>query len=115
MTHANSLWFERRTKSLLGRLGRVGPFLAASLVCVPHRCGHAGCRCASGSKHPSWRLTYKDPQQKTVTVYVPVDLLEDVRQWVKNYRALKSLASEISDAQLARVRLYVQEKRRKTR
>ena len=115
MTHANSLWFERRAASLLRRLGRVGPFVAASLVCVPHRCGNPRCKCAAGRGRPAWRLTYKDKGQKTVTAYVPVGLLEEVRQWVKNYRAFKSLACEISDAQLARVRLYVREKRRKTR
>jgi len=115
MTHANSLWFERRTASLLRRLSEVGPFVAATLVCVPHRCGNPRCRCASGEKHPSWRLTYKDKEQKTVTVYVPVGMLEEVRRWVKNYRAFKTLAAEICDAQLKRVRLYVGEKRRKTR
>jgi|SRR5208282_2946917 len=114
MTHANSLWFERRTASLLRRLGQVGPFVAASLICVPHRCGNPRCKCAAGHGRPAWRLTYKDQGQKTVTVYVPVGLLEEVRQWVENYRTFKSLASEISDAQLKRVRLYVREKRRKT-
>ena len=115
MAHANSLYFQRRTAALLKRLGEVGPFVAATLVCVPHRCGNPRCRCATGEKHASWRLTYKGAQQKTVTVYVPVGLLEEVRQWVENYRAFKTLASEISDAQLQRVRLFVAEKRRKTR
>ncbi len=115
MTHANSLYFERRTRSLLKRLSRVGPFVAGTLACVRHRCGNPRCRCATGEKHPSWRLTYKDANQKTVSVYVPVGMLEEVCQWLKNYRALKSLASEISDAQLRRVRLYVKEKRRKSR
>jgi len=115
VTHANSLYFERRTAALLKRLGEVGPFLAASLVCVSHRCGNPGCRCARGEGHPSWRLTYKDANQKTVTVYVPVGLLEEVRQWVSNYRAFKTLACEISEAQLARVRLFAREKRRKSR
>ena len=114
MEHANSLWHERRAATLLRRLAGVGPFVAATLVRVDHRCGNPRCRCATGEKHPSWRLTYKDPDQKTVTVYVPVGMLEEVRQWVENYHALKKLASEISDAQLARVRLYVREKRRPT-
>lgn len=115
MVHANSLYFERRTASLLRRLGKVGPFVAATLCCVRHRCGNPGCRCATGEGHASWRLTFKGKDQKTVSVYVPVDLLEEVRQWVKNYRVFKGLASEISAAQLARVRLYVREKRRGTR
>ena len=113
--HANSLYFQRRTASLLKQLSKVGPFVAATLACVRHRCGNPRCRCAAGEKHPSWRLTYKDANQKTVSVYVPVDMLEEVRQWLNNYRAFKKLAAEISDAQLKRVRLYVREKRRKTR
>ena len=115
MTHANSLYFERRTAALSRRLSQVGPFLGATLVCVPHRCGNPRCRCAAGEKHPSWRLTCKDKQQKTVTVYVPVGMLEEVRQWVESYRVFKRLAAEISAAQLALVRLHVREKRRKTR
>lgn len=115
MTHTNSLYFERRTAALLKRLGSVGPFVAATLVCVPHRCGNPRCRCAKGEGHRSWRLTYKDKAQKTVTVYLPVGLLKEVRQWIGNYRAFKKLGSKISAAQLARVRLFVRERRRKTR
>lgn len=114
MTHANSRYFERRSASALKRLGQIGPFVAATLSCVKHRCGNPSCRCASGEGHPSWRLTWKDKRQKTVTAYVPVDMLEEVRQWVNNHRALKKLAAEISDAQIQRVRLYVRERRRKT-
>ena len=115
MAHANSLYFERRTVSLLHRLGEVGPFVAATLCCVRHRCGNPRCRCAAGEGHPSWRLTFKDKDQKTVSVYVPVDMLKEVREWIKNYRAFKKLGSEISEAQLARVRLYVREKHRRIR
>jgi hypothetical protein len=115
MAHANSLYFERRTASLLHRLGQVGPFVAATLACVRHRCGNPRCRCATGEGHPSWRLTFKGENQKTVSVYVPVGMLKEVREWLKNYRAFKRLARGISDAQLARVRLYVREKRRRTR
>lgn len=113
MEHANSAWFERRAAALLRRLAEAGPFVAATLVRVDRRCGNKRCRCAAGERHPSWRLTYKDPDQKTVTVYVPVDMVEEVRQWVANYHAFKKLAAEISDAQLARVRLHVREKRRR--
>ena len=114
MAHANSLHFERRTASLLRRLGEVGPFVAATLSCVRHRCGNPRCRCARGEGHPSWRLTFKGKDQKTVSVYVPVDMLKEVRGWVRNYRVQKKLAAEISASQLARVRLYVREKRRGT-
>jgi hypothetical protein len=42
-------------------------------------------------------------------------MLKEVREWLSNYRAFKRLAREVSNAQLARVRLYVREKRRRTR
>ena len=112
MTHHNSRYFERRTAAALRRLGQLGPFVAASLVSVRHRCGQPRCRCAAGEGHPSWRLTYKGPGQKTRTVYVPVDLLAEVRQWVSHYRRFKRLGAAISQAQIARVRLYVAEQRR---
>lgn len=115
MVHHNSPFFRRRAEAALGRLRQVGPFVAASLVCVPHRCGNPRCRCASGRGHPSWRLTYKGRGQKTVTVYVPVDLVEEVRQWVNNYRGLRKLVASISDSQIALVRLHVRERRRKRR
>ena len=113
MEHRNPQYHERKAEAALGRLAKLGPFVAASLVCVRHRCGNRRCRCAAGEGHRSWRLTYKGPNQKTVTVYVPVALLEDVRRWVKQYRELKRLVAEISSAQVARVRLHVADARRR--
>ena len=115
MRHRNSRYFERQTAAALRRLGQVGPFVAASLVCVRHRCGQPRCRCAAGEGHGSWRLTYKGPGQKTRTVYVPVGLLAEVQQWLKSYRRFKPLAAAISSAQIERVRLYVGERRRAAR
>jgi hypothetical protein len=113
MEHRNPQYYERKAEAALGRLAKLGPFVAASLVCVRHRCGHPRCKCATGEGHPSWRLTYKGPDQKTVTVYVPVALLEDVRQWVSRYREVKRLVAEVSSAQIARVRLHAADARRR--
>lgn len=113
MDHRNTPYFQKRAHNALLRLHQIGPFIAASLVCVPHRCGNPRCRCASGIGHPSWRLTYKAKGQKTKTVYVPVDLVEEVRQWTQEHRRLKKLVAEISASQIALVKLHVSEKRRK--
>jgi len=113
MRHRNSAYFRRRIESASRRLKEIGPFLAASLVSIRHKCGNPNCRCASGKGHQAWRLTYKKKGQKTATVYVPVDKVEEVRQWVQNYRDLKKLVAEISAAQIELVRLHVTEKRRK--
>ena len=113
MAHWNSLYFIRRSESALRQLHPIGPFVAATLACVRHRCGNPRCHCATSQGHPSWRLTYKGPGQKTVTVYVPVALLAEVRRWVENYRAFKKLAAIISSAQIGRVRVHVRERRRR--
>jgi hypothetical protein len=113
MDHRNTPHFRKRAQAALHRLQQIGPFIAASLVCVHHRCGSPTCHCASGKGHPSWRLTYKSKGQKTKTVYVPVDLVEEVRLWTQEHRRLKKLVAEISAAQIELVRLHVTEKRRK--
>ena len=48
-----------------------------------------------------------------MTVYVPVDLVEVVRRWVKNYRQFKRLAAVISSSQIGLVRVHVRERRRR--
>ncbi|MGO9918486.1 MAG: DUF6788 family protein [Isosphaeraceae bacterium] len=87
------------------------PLLATSLVSFERRCGKPGCHCASGEKHHGHQLTYK-VGGKTRTVYVPVDLTEEVRAWIDEYRRLKCLIQEISQLTLALVRSHVRERKR---
>lgn len=89
-----------------------GPVLAASLVEIAKHCGREGCHCQTGSKHVGHYLTLK-VAGKTKTVYVPLDLLEEVRTWVQEHKRLKQLVSEISQLTLARVRGYVQDQKRR--
>ena len=71
-----------------------------------------GCHCTSGEKHHGHQLTYK-VGGKTRTVYVPVDLTEEVRAWIDEYRRLKCLIQEISQLTLALVRSHVRERKRR--
>lgn len=89
-----------------------GPVLAASLVTIHRRCGRPGCHCAQGQGHPAWYLTCK-VQGKTKTVYVPQDLLADVRLWIQEHKRLKTLLQEISHLTLARIQTHVRTQRRK--
>jgi DNA-dependent RNA polymerase auxiliary subunit epsilon len=88
------------------------PLLAASLVSFDRRCGTPGCHCAEGEKHHGHQLTYK-VRGKTHTVYVPVDLTEEVRAWIDEHRRLKCLIQEISQLTLALVRSHVRERKRR--
>jgi hypothetical protein len=89
------------------------PVLAASLVQIAKHCGRKGCHCQQGGpKHVGNYLTSK-VLGKTRTVYVPLDLLDDVRSWVTEHKRLKNLLQEISQLTLALVKGHVQHQKRK--
>ena len=89
-----------RRQAALRRLGQIGPFLEGSL-CSFKRTG-----CAT----PGWHLTFKQ-QGKTRTVYVPMDLVPEVKAWTQNHQRLKQLIREVSRHSLALVRGHVANQR----
>lgn len=100
-------------KARLARLSGDQPMLAASLAQINKRCGRKTCRCHShGELHTGWHLTYK-VQGKSKTVYVPFDLLDDVRSWIDNHKRHKALLAEIHTLSLALVRTHSQTQKRK--
>jgi hypothetical protein len=88
---------QRMLDSRLGKLSGGKPILAASLVETTKNCGRDACHCRQGGPlHTSWHLTFK-VKGKTRTVYVPFDLLDEVRSWVAEHKRLKTLLAEIHD------------------
>ena len=103
----------RMLDARLRQLATDKPVLAASLVEIAKHCGRNGCHCQQGGpKHVGHYLTSKD-RGKTRTVYVPLDLLDDVRSWVDEHKRLKALLAEISRLTLALVKGHVQHRKRK--
>jgi hypothetical protein len=84
---------DARVKELVARC----PTLAASLG-----------RQASGG----WHVTLKQAG-KTRTVYVPLDLKEEVQACIREHRRLKRLLREITQLQLALIRLHKTEQVRR--
>jgi hypothetical protein len=106
-----------RIRQMLGKrlkqLAPTGPVLAASLRQVNKRCGQPSCACHhGGSLHSAYHLTLKEGG-KTRTVYVPVDLLQEVRTWVAEHQRLKRLLQEVSQLTLALVSGHVRHRRLK--
>jgi hypothetical protein len=103
----------RMLDSRLRQLTTTKPVLAASLVQIAKHCGRQGCHCQQGGpKHVGNYLTCK-VQGKTRTVYVPLDLLDEVRSWVAEHKRLKILLHEISQLTLALVQGHAQHHKRK--
>lgn len=105
----------RMLDSRLKKLTTASPVLAASLCSYTHRCGHPSCRCHHGGPlHAGQHLTCKGgPGNKTRTVYVPKDLLPEVRAWIAEHKRLKQLLNEIHQLSLALVQTHARHRRRK--
>lgn len=89
----------REGERLLQRLRDIGPFLSASLVVRHKRCGREDCRCATeGPIHPTANVTWKE-EGKTRTLHVPQERIEEVAQWIEEWKALKNLIQEMSEEQ----------------
>jgi hypothetical protein len=93
-----------RRQTALHRIGQIGPFLEGSL-CSFKRPG-----CTS----PGWHLTFKQ-KAKTRTVYVPMDLVPEVKQWTQTYKQLKKLIREVSRHSLALIHGHVANQRAASR
>ena len=84
-----------RRKAAIKNLTSGKPFVEGSLTKVRVTCGNPNCRCAKGEKHISHILT-KKVRGKTKSVYVPVDMVEEVGKWVLEHRRIKKELKEIS-------------------
>jgi hypothetical protein len=77
----------------LRQLAQTGPFLEGNL-CAFKR---------PGCSKPGWHLTFKR-KGRTGTIYVPLDLVAEVKRWTRNYRLLKKRIREVTRLSLALVR-----------
>jgi hypothetical protein len=102
----------RRIDARVKQLAADKPVLAASLVEIARKCGRKTCRCEKGEKHVGQYLTFKEAG-KTRTVYVPVDMVEEVKEWIQEHHRIKALDKEISQLCVALIRGHVQHRKRK--
>lgn len=95
----------------LERIRKIKPFVQASLTITRKRCGNLTCRCArEGPVHEAALLTWKEGK-KTRTLYVPMELRQEVERWVEEGKLLKRLIAEVSRAQ----REFLLSKKRSTK
>jgi hypothetical protein len=103
----------RMLDSRLAKLGTSKPVLAASLVQITKHCGRSCCHCQQGGPlHTAWHLTFK-VKGRSRSVYVPVDLLDEVRSWVEEHKRIKTVLAEIHELSVALVRTHAQHNQRK--
>lgn len=99
-----------RRDARLRELAGVGPVLQGSFAEIRVTCGNPNCRCARGEKHTS-HILKRQVRGKTQSLYVPVDMVEEVRRWVEEYRRVQGLLGEISDLNRSIIRAHVPTRR----
>ena len=92
-----------RTRALR-QIAHTGPFLEGAL-CQFQRPG-----CAK----PGWHLTFKQ-KGRTRTVYVPMDLVSEVKLWTRTYKHLKKLIREVTCHSLSLIHGHVANRRAASR
>lgn len=96
--HVSTARLIQRRDAWLKKLGELGPMTRGSLVT------------ATRGNHTAHQLTVS-VQGKTHTVYVPKDMIEEVREWTKNHRRLQRILKEISKLNMAIIHRHVPESR----
>jgi len=109
----NIVMLSRMRDARIGKLAAAKPFIAGTVVEYEKVCGNPRCKCARGEKHRAQHLTYKDENQKTVSVYIPADMLGEVKLWTQEYKRIKDLLQQISDLQREILRRHVTQRRLK--
>ena len=97
-TQTSSTRLVRRREAWLKKLADVGPVLRGSLVT------------ATRGNHVAHQLTVSI-KSKTHTVYVPIDMVEEVKEWIQNYRRMQRIIKEISILSMAIIHCHVPESR----
>ena len=69
----------------LRQIAQIGPFLEGSLSAFKR----------PGCAQPGWHLTFKQ-RGRTRTLYVPLELVAEVKKWTRNYRRLKALIRQVT-------------------
>ena len=95
----NALLKKRAT--LLRRMMDCSDFLRGSITSVCSTCNRAACICAGKTTRKAYRLTYKDVEQKTRTVYISQAQLPNARRMLANYVKMRKLTEKLLEINIA--------------
>jgi nucleoside-triphosphatase THEP1 len=111
MRQTSIAMLEKQINARITKLGQRKPFIVGSLVESKRKCGNKNCRCANGGELHSAHILTKRENGKTKTVYIPVNMVEEVGEWSREYKKLKELIREID--QLSEKVIATTKKRKK--
>lgn len=106
---------KRKLRRKLTAIGKDQPFIIGTLTKIYRKCGNPNCRCAGdkGQKHPAHLLTTKI-NGKTKSIYVPVDMVEEVGEWCRHYSEVKAQIKDVSECCEQLIRIHTKDKQART-
>lgn len=90
----------RKREALAEKLAEHADFVRGSITSVCSTCNRARCICRKKSSRIAYRLTYKDRQQKTRTVYVRREQLPKIRKMIANYARVRNLIEQLVETNI---------------
>jgi hypothetical protein len=91
----------RKRQALAEKLAQYPDFVRGSVTSVCSTCNRARCICRKkSSSRKAYRLTYKDRQQKTRTVYVRQEQLPKVRKMIDNFAQVRKIIEQLVEANI---------------
>ena len=90
----------RKREALAEKLAMYRDFVRGSISSVCSTCNRARCICRKKSSRMAYRLTYKDRQQKTRTVYVRRSQLPQMRRMIAHYACVRKLIEQLVEANI---------------
>lgn len=91
----------KKRQALAEKLAQYPDFVRGSVTSVCSTCNRARCICPKkSSSRRAYRLTYKDRQQKTRTVYVRRKYLSRIRKMIGNYAHVRKLIEQLVETNI---------------
>ena len=97
MRQVSIAMLKKQINTRVSKLGQSRQFIVGSLVESKRKCGSKTCICANGSELHSAHILTKRVGGKTKTIYIPVNMVEEVREWSLEYKRVKKLIHEIDE------------------
>ena len=99
---------EKRRKSLLKKMAKLGPFMMGTPTYLKIKCGNKKCKCQKDreARHHKLHLSWTDAEGNG-TQYVPVDIRKDVLEWIENYWIMKEYMKEMTGLSRKMIKVYV--------
>lgn len=85
----------KKRETIVRRITGCSDFMRGTITSVCSTCNRAKCICTAHSAHRAYRLTYKEPGQKSRTVYIPATHLARARKMIRNYSTLRKLNEQL--------------------